>query len=91
MEYEFDPTKAESNLSKHGVAMSEGEGVLNDPLCRSMPDVMTEGEQRFVGIGSNLFGQLRVIVYTYRNENAVRAISVRRPDPSEVRTYEEGI
>jgi uncharacterized DUF497 family protein len=38
MEYEFDPTKAEANLAKHGVSMSEGEGVLNGPLCRSMPD-----------------------------------------------------
>ena len=91
MEYEFDPTKAEANLAKHGVPMSEGEGVLRDPLCLSMPDEMTEGEQRFVGIGSNLFGQLRVIMYTYRGETAVRAISVRRPDPSEVRAYEKGI
>jgi uncharacterized DUF497 family protein len=52
---------------------------------------MTEGEQRFVGIGSNLFGQLRVIVYTHRGENAIRSISVRRLDPSEVRNYQEGI
>ena len=56
-----------------------------------MPDEMRVGEQLFVGIGSNLFGQLRVIVYTYRGEAAVRAISVRHPDPSEVRAYEKGI
>jgi uncharacterized DUF497 family protein len=52
---------------------------------------MTKAEQRFVAIGMNLFGQLRVVVYTYSGENAVRAISVRRPDPSEVRTYEKGV
>lgn len=91
MEYEFDPAKAESNLSNHGVPMSEGDGVLRDPLCLSMPDEMTKAEQRFVAIGMNLFGQLRVVVYTYRGETAVRAISVRRPDPSEVRAYEKGV
>jgi uncharacterized DUF497 family protein len=34
---------------------------------------------------------LRVVVYTYRGENMVRAISVRRPDPIEVRAYEKGL
>jgi uncharacterized protein len=91
MEYRFDPTKAASNLKKHGIEMSEGEGVLRDPLCLSVEDEFVQGEQRFVAIGANAFGQLRVIVYTYRGENTVRAISVRRPDPIEVRAYEKGL
>jgi uncharacterized protein len=91
MEYVFDPGKAATNLKKHGLAMSEGEGVLRDPLCLSMEDEFTQGEQRFVAIGANSFGQLRVVVYTYRGENMVRAISVRRPDPIEVRAYEKGL
>jgi hypothetical protein len=47
-------------------------------------------EQRFVSIGANVFGQLRVVVYTYRGEG-VRVISVRKPDRKEIRAYEEGI
>jgi uncharacterized protein len=61
---------------------------LRDPLCLTMKDEYVKGEQRFVAIGANIFGQLRVVVYTYRGENAVRAISVRRPEPTEVRIYE---
>ncbi len=91
MRFEYDPRKAESNLRKHGVTMSEGDGVLNDPLCLSMEDEHSEGEQRFVAIGSNAFGQLRVVVYTWRGAAAVRAISVRRPEPVEVRAYEKGL
>jgi uncharacterized DUF497 family protein len=37
----------------------------------------------------NVFGQLRV-VYAYRGAG-VRIISVRKPEPKEVRAYEEGI
>jgi uncharacterized protein len=88
MDFEYDPVKATTNLKKHGVDMAEGDGVLRDPLCLTMKDEYVKGEQRFVAIGANIFGQLRVVVYTYRGENAVRAISVRRPEPTEVRIYE---
>jgi len=48
------------------------------------------GEQRLVTIGTNLFGQLRVVVFTHRGDDQ-RIISVRKPAPKEVRDYEEGI
>lgn len=86
----FDPKKDASNLQKHGVSLSEGDGVLNDPLALTVEDVSAQGEQRFVSIGVNLFGQLRVVIYTLRGEDA-RFISVRKPDPKEIRAYEKGI
>jgi hypothetical protein len=86
----FDPEKNAANLNKHGVSLAEGDGVLNDPLALTIEDTAAEGEHRFVTIGTNLFGHLRVIVYTYRGE-AVRIISVRKPEPKEARAYEEGI
>ena len=86
----FDPRKNAANLTKHGVSLAEGDGVLNDPLALTIQDTAAEGERRFVTIGMNLFGHLRVVVYAYRGE-AVRLISVRRPEPKEVRAYEEGI
>lgn len=64
--------------------------MLNDPLALTIEDDSAEGEQRFVSIGMNVFGQLRVVVCTYRGDG-VRLISVRRPDRTEARTYEEGI
>ena len=90
MESTFDPKKNAANLRKHGVPLSDGDGVLNDPLAWTIEDRLSEGEQRFVSIGMNVFGQLRVVVYTYRGDG-VRIISVRRPEPKEVRAYEEDL
>ncbi len=89
MESTFDPKKNAANVRKHGVPLSDGDGVLNDPLALTVEDRSAD-EQRFVSIGVNVFGQLRVVVYTYRGEG-VRLISVRKPEPKEVRAYEEGI
>ncbi len=47
----FDPRKNQINLRKHGVSLSEGDGVLNDPLAVTVEDISTEGEQRFATIG----------------------------------------
>ena len=90
MAFEFDPEKDAANLKKHGVSISEGDGVLNDPLAITVEDDSAEGEQRFVTIGMNLFGSLMVVVYTPRGSK-VRIISVRRADPKERRAYEKDI
>jgi uncharacterized DUF497 family protein len=88
MESTFDPKKNAENLRKHGVSLADGDGVLADSLALTVEDSRSEGEQRFVSIGMNTLGQLRVVVYTYRDEG-VRIISVRKPEPSEVRDYEK--
>lgn len=90
MESALDPKKNAANLRKHGVPLSDGDGVLNDPLALTVEDGASAGEQRFVSLGMNVFGQLRVDVYTYRGEG-VRLIAVRMPEPKEVKAYEEGI
>ena len=87
---EFDPKKDAANLKKHGVSLSEGDGVLNDPLALTVEDRSAEGEQRLVTIGANVFGSLMVVVHTPRGEE-VRIISVRRADPKERRNYEKGL
>ena len=90
MAISFDPKKDAANLRKHGISLAEGDGVLNDPLALTIEDLSSQGEQRFVSIGMNVFGKLRVVVYTLRNEDA-RLISARKAEPKEVRAYEKGI
>lgn len=87
---DFDPKKDAANLKKHGVSLSEGDGVLNDPLAITVEDESAEGEQRFVTIGMNVFGSLMVAVYTPRGDE-VRIISVRKAEPRERRAYEKGV
>lgn len=90
MSSEFDPKKDAANLKKHGVSLSEGDGVLNDPLAVSVEDESAEGERRFVTIGMNVFGELMVVVHAPRGDK-VRIISVRKADPKERKAYEKGI
>ena len=86
----FDPKKNAINLRKHGVSLSEGDGVLNDPFAVTVEDNSAEGEQRFATIGTNTFGSLRVVVWTHRGDDT-RMISVRKAEPKERRAYERGI
>jgi uncharacterized DUF497 family protein len=86
----FDPKKDAANIRKHGISLAEGDGVLNDPLALTIEDTAAIGEQRFVTIGTNVFGRLRVVVYAHHSEDE-RIISVRQPEPKEVREYEKGI
>lgn len=86
----FDPKKDAANIKKHNVSLSEGDGVLNDPLALTVEDKTAEGEQRFVTIGMNVFESLMVVVHTPSDEG-VRIISVRKADAKERRNYEEGV
>ena len=86
---DFDPKKDAANIKKHGVTLSEGDGVLNDPLALTVEDESAEGERRFVTIGMNVFGSLMVVVHTPRGDGT-RIISVRKPDSKERRHYERG-
>jgi uncharacterized DUF497 family protein len=83
MGIEFDPGKDAENIAKHGVSLTEGDGVLSDPLCLTVEDASSEGEQR----GANVFGTLYVVVWTKRGNNE-RLISVRKPEPRERKDYE---
>ena len=72
------------------MSLSEGDGVLSDPLALTVEDDSAEGEQRFITMGMNVFGALMVVVHTPRRDEP-RIISVRKPDPRERRNYEKGV
>lgn len=90
MTVEFDPKKNIANLSKHGLSLSDGDGVLNDPLAVTLEDASSQGEQRWVTLGMNVFGTLCVVIHTRRLNN-IRIISVRKATTKERRDYEKGI
>jgi uncharacterized DUF497 family protein len=72
-------------------------GVLDDSLALTLEDLSSQGEQRFVSIGMNVFGNLRVVVYASRvtrhasRGDEARIICVRKPEPKEIRDHEEGV
>jgi uncharacterized DUF497 family protein len=67
VKFEWDPDKAAENLRKHGVAFEEGANVFGDPLEVTIPDPdHSEGEARFLSLGSSADGRLLVVAYTER-------------------------
>ena len=87
--FEWDPDKAEENLSKHGVSIAEAVTAFGDPLSMNMPDPdHSEGEQRFIVLGMSDRYRLLVVSYTERPPRT-RIIRARLATRHEREQYEE--
>jgi hypothetical protein len=86
MDFEFDPTKSDANLRKHGIDFQAAQALWRDPALLEIP-ARTSGESRFLVIG-RLRGRHWSAVITYRQQT-IRLISVRRSRPEEVQLYEQ--
>jgi uncharacterized DUF497 family protein len=73
--FQFDPTKAASNLRKHGVPFADAEAVFYDPLAIHQLDPNSDDEERLVAVGMGSAGIILVVVYTLRGEE-IRLISL---------------
>jgi uncharacterized DUF497 family protein len=91
MDIVWDPSKAKTNVARHGVRFSDVEPVFNDLRALTIEDAGSFGEQRFVTIGSDGFGRVLVVAYTYRADDAIRVISARIASSRERKLYEEGV
>jgi len=87
MLYEWDNNKAQSNLKKHGINFADAVAVFSDDLAATVMDEYPD-EERFVTMGIDAFGQILVVVYTWRGEDTIRVISARKATRSERRQYE---
>lgn len=94
MRFAWDPEKAESNLSKHGVAFEEAVTVFADVLAIVVADA--EHAERSIITGQSTKSRVLVTVFveTLRSDDAdedeTRIISARRATKQERRRYEEG-
>ena len=88
MHFEWNPAKADRNLSKHGVSFDEASTVFGDPLAGTILDPRhSDDEPRFVTIGLSMSRRLIIVAHTER-EDRIRIISARRATRREKRTYE---
>lgn len=87
MEYEWDPDKAATNLHKHDISFADAVAVFGDELALMVADEFAD-EERFVILGTDAFGRLLVVVYTWRGENRIRIISARKATRHERKEYE---
>ena len=89
MRYTWDPSKAESNERDHQVNFTDAVSVFRDDYGLSQEDRSVHGEDRYVTVGINRFGQVLVVVYIYRGDEETRIISARRATRRERRLYEQ--
>ncbi len=91
LSFEWDEEKANANFKKHRISFDEATTVFLDHFSITMPDPgHSEGEERYIDIGSSDNGLVLVVAYTERGSN-IRIISCRKATLSERRLYEEGI
>lgn len=84
---EWDSSKADSNLKKHGVAFEEAATALLDPMALAQEDAGSDCEPRWVLIGMSAQLRLLTVVYTLRRQDRVRIISARRATRKEAEHY----
>jgi uncharacterized DUF497 family protein len=86
--FEWDDEKRRLNLRKHRVEFADALTAFEDPEALTLRDEVTEGEERFVTLGCDLFGRLLVVVYTWRGDT-IRLISARKATAGERKQYGE--
>jgi uncharacterized DUF497 family protein len=86
-DFEWDSTKAESNLAKHGVSFPEAATVFADPMAIYLDD--GSGTGNLVVIGTSLRDRLLYVVHVERGERD-RIISARPGTATERTVYDNG-
>lgn len=89
--FEWDPTKALSNVKKHGITFDEAKTVFDDDFARLLHDLdHSYKEERFILLGMSYTLKILTVVHCYRDEDGViRIISARESTKNEARQYKE--
>ncbi len=91
IKFEWEESKAASNIKKHGVSFEEARTAFYDERARLINDPdHSENEDRFILLG--LSSSLRVVIvcHCYRSEDSViRIISARKATNGETKSYEK--
>ncbi|HEY2414013.1 MAG TPA: BrnT family toxin [Pirellulaceae bacterium] len=89
IEFEWDASKAATNVKKHGVSFEEAASVFADGLAFILDDdEHSQDELREIIIGHSEKNRLLLVSFTERSDK-IRIISVRRATKRERRDYEE--
>jgi hypothetical protein len=93
--FDWDLTKEQANIRKHAVSFRTAATVFRDPNQVSIYDVAhSEHEDRWVTMGFDKSGVLRVVVHTFQlvaeEVVEIRIISARKATREETRQYHEG-
>jgi hypothetical protein len=83
--FEFDPQKSAANKAKHGIDFVEAQELWSDPDRIEFP-ARPMNEPRFLIVGQ-IVQAVWTATVTYRHEETIRIISVRRARDNEEAHY----
>lgn len=87
-EVEWDSSKRESNLAKHGIDFADIGGIFSDPnLIEARDGRHDYGEDRFRVVGQ-VEGEILFVAYTWRGTKR-RLISARKANRDERQIYQD--
>ena len=89
IKFEWDDEKNVLNFQKHKIWFEDAESVFYDPFERTERNKESDDEERFQIIGRSSLDKPLFVVFTIRDEDTVRIITVRPPTPHEWRSYEQ--
>lgn len=87
MNYEWDETKKDTNLSKHGLSFEDAHLVFAGRIVTFTDDRQDYNETRYITLGK-LKKRVVIIVHTHRNGN-IRIISIRKANEREQKIYQK--
>lgn len=91
--FEWDASKAASNLAKHRVSFEIAARAFADPFLLMVQDRIENGEHRWQSIGMVDGRLVLVVAHTVGEDDdgaeIIRIISARRAEPKERTRYEQ--
>jgi len=88
---DWDENKNKENLQKHGFDFTDAGELFENPLLVDPDSRKDYGEDRWIGIGRMANGIIAVIVFTEKESETIRLISMRKASKKERKKYEENI
>ncbi len=90
IKFEWEASKAASNIQKHGVTFEDARTVFFDERARLINDPdHSESEERFILLGFSSSLRVIVVCHCYRSEgNVIRIISARKATATEKKAYD---
>ena len=88
MHFDWDEKKRRENIRKHGFDFRDAWKVFQLPMLVALDDRKNYGEERWIGVGV-LNTRVVVVVFTERDENTIRIISMMKATTHERIRYEQ--
>ena len=86
--FEWDEEKNKGNIHKRGFDFADAWEIFESPMQTALDLRKDYGEERWKGIGF-LGNRIVVVVFTYRNLETIRIISLRKALKNERKKFEE--